>query len=368
MEEEMVEDAGNDDMVEYSFTAYEIDLDYEFDAARFFDFCRAESCLEARQAEVWFDSAGSYPPSPFVARLVTGEEMSMEDISISTSATDLKDMHHSEGGSDIEDVQETSAMDMNCRDVEGQDNGTCCTTLQVGNIQKLQNPHKTISSGLTFHNHTVDHSISKPDSKLLNKPSFPRSSTLMKPTASQLAKQNGSFLTGYPRTNASFIEKMTKSSGSASMVENQAAKRQKLENGLLRKVVDPLQLQQTSFVHKTPNRDGLLDGSRTHSRGRNTIPRDPDLETARRALRMRSKHNYEAENVPSNFPIFKALPLNKKILAAPSFFPKRSSPCLTDFQEFNFKTSERAMLHSSAIPKSTTMCQLSAKVTEIVKI
>lgn len=183
----------------------------------------------------------------------------------------------------------------------------------------------------------------------------------MKPTASQLAKQNGPFLTAYPRSNASFMEKMAKSSGSTSMVENQAAKRQKLENGLLRKVVDAMQLQQTSYVHKAPNRDGLLVGNRTYSKGRNTIPRDPDLETARRAIRTRSKHNKEAENGPTNFPRFQALSLNRKILEAPSLLPKRNPPCLTDFQEFNLKTSGRAMLHSSAVPKSTVMCQQSAK-------
>lgn len=45
------------------FEAREVDLDYEFDAARFFDFTREESLAEAREAEFWFESAPSYPPS-----------------------------------------------------------------------------------------------------------------------------------------------------------------------------------------------------------------------------------------------------------------------------------------------------------------
>lgn len=49
--------------VEVDFLCVEVDLDYEFDAARFFDFCRAESDMEFREAELWFESAGSYPPS-----------------------------------------------------------------------------------------------------------------------------------------------------------------------------------------------------------------------------------------------------------------------------------------------------------------
>lgn len=49
--------------VMYTFTAIEIDLDYEFDAARYFDFSREESLDETLQAELWFQSRGSYPPS-----------------------------------------------------------------------------------------------------------------------------------------------------------------------------------------------------------------------------------------------------------------------------------------------------------------
>ena len=45
------------------FEAYEVDIEYEFDAARYFDFTREESFDEACQAELWFESAGSYPPS-----------------------------------------------------------------------------------------------------------------------------------------------------------------------------------------------------------------------------------------------------------------------------------------------------------------
>lgn len=45
------------------FLGCEIDLDYEFDAPRYFDFGREETPAEARAAELWFDTAGSYPPS-----------------------------------------------------------------------------------------------------------------------------------------------------------------------------------------------------------------------------------------------------------------------------------------------------------------
>lgn len=45
------------------FVVREIDPDYEYDAPQHFDFAREESAAEAREAELWFESAGSYPPS-----------------------------------------------------------------------------------------------------------------------------------------------------------------------------------------------------------------------------------------------------------------------------------------------------------------
>lgn len=57
MDEEM------EDVFQKSFQCLEIDLEYEFDASRFFDFTRPESLAEARAAELWFETAASYPPS-----------------------------------------------------------------------------------------------------------------------------------------------------------------------------------------------------------------------------------------------------------------------------------------------------------------
>ncbi|XP_073287840.1 protein TPX2-like isoform X3 [Primulina huaijiensis] len=291
--------------MECTFTVYEIDLDYEFDAARFFDFARLDSPLEVRQAEVWFHSAGSYPPSPFVANLVPRDEILMGNICISPKFKGVENMNPRESVSDIEEDEEISVVDTNYR----------------------------------------GYSKSKPHTKLLMKP-CPRTSTLLKPTASQLAKQNHPLLAGYSRSNM-FVEKIDKSSVSTFGVENHAAKRQKLENGLLCKVVDAEQLQQISFVHKVPKRDGITN----HTKTRITIPREPDLETAQRALKTRPKTIKEAENVASTVRMFKARPLNRKILEAPSLLPKRSIPVLPNFQEFYLKTSERAMLHKSVVPK-----------------
>lgn len=39
------------------------DPSYEFDAPRYYDFAQTETHLQALEAERWFDSAESYPPS-----------------------------------------------------------------------------------------------------------------------------------------------------------------------------------------------------------------------------------------------------------------------------------------------------------------
>ncbi|KAM0945447.1 hypothetical protein DsansV1_C10g0102791 [Dioscorea sansibarensis] len=66
--------------LEVDFLFVEVDLDYEFDAARFFDFCRAESDVEFREAELWFESAGSYPPSPFIVTMKTWNDVAVENV------------------------------------------------------------------------------------------------------------------------------------------------------------------------------------------------------------------------------------------------------------------------------------------------
>ncbi|KAM1020633.1 hypothetical protein TB2_041778 [Malus domestica] len=54
MDEEMVE------FVREAFEGGEIDMDYEFDVPKFYDFTRPETSREAEEAEEWFLSAGGY--------------------------------------------------------------------------------------------------------------------------------------------------------------------------------------------------------------------------------------------------------------------------------------------------------------------
>nr|KJB51993.1 hypothetical protein B456_008G241500 [Gossypium raimondii] len=217
-------------------------------------------------------------------------------------------------------------------------------------LQNALNKPFQLTSGLTTYNHL-------PSDKLKTRPKsvkpVPRSSTLMKPTASQLAKQNRPTQVATSRFQKLLVLNSNRSLGNSSVVESQAAKRQKLEGGLLHKVEEVK--QQTTLVHKAPKKDGTKDRNAINTKLRLTIPREPELETAHRAQRIRPKNDTEEEHVTSVTHRFKARPLNRKILEAPSLpLPKKSVPKLPEFQEFHLKTQERAVHLSSAVFSSST--------------
>ncbi|KAF5478389.1 hypothetical protein F2P56_004951 [Juglans regia] len=331
--------------VEPVFEVHEVDLDYEFSAAMYFDFTRPETREEARLAELWFMSAAEYPPSPFVTKLVMREDMLMENVNTSPKSKDVE----TNIDADVSMNREVCAFDANGKDCEGMLRGIF-TKLRSCNLQKVLNLPLELNTEMTFYNHICTDNL-KAKVKPTVKPSLPRSSTLLKPTASQLAKQNRPLIS-VSRFQTQLAHHSERSLHISSGVESQAAKRQKLEGGHLRKVTGVDQL--TSFVHKPPKKDETVDKSFAHGIMRLTIPREPDLETAHRAQRIRPKNNTNLEHAKAAVRIFKARPLNRKILEAPSLpLPKKSRPKLPEFQEFHLKTLERAMQHTSALSSSS---------------
>ncbi|XP_022737441.1 protein TPX2-like isoform X3 [Durio zibethinus] len=261
------------------------DIKYEFDAQQWFDFNQLETEWEAKEAELWFQSAGSYPPSPFAIKLNWSYDINGDE-------------EFGNGSIDFDD----------------RDNLRAKTNSRV-------------------------------------KPSLSRSSTLMKPTASYLAKQNQSRAVHsnqlHRRLQKSLDRLDDRSAKSSSVTEVIATKRQKLEAGYISKVAHLK--HQALFVHKKPKTALSLDGNSVCAKPKVTIPREPELQTARRAQRHRSNVKPESdENAKSNVHFFKALPLNKKILEAPSFpLHKKSLPQPREFQLFHLRTSERARQHAS---------------------
>ncbi|XP_070681036.1 uncharacterized protein [Malus domestica] len=148
-------------MVEFvreAFEGGEIDMDHEFDAPKFFDFTRPETGLEAEEAEEWFLSGG-YQPSPFLEKLLNWQK-----------GIHPEPVKNSAEPKDVEEVEVIRCIDSNnCMEAE-------VSAVVDDNIRELP-----------IHM-AQDTPSAKPKSPGKSPP-LSRSSTLMKPTASQLAKQ-----------------------------------------------------------------------------------------------------------------------------------------------------------------------------------
>ncbi|WJX60380.1 hypothetical protein P8452_45596 [Trifolium repens] len=307
----------------------DIDFDYEFHAPNFFDFTSQETPDQAQQAERWFETAATYAPSPFVANLVMREEVAIAN---TTTVHQPKPKNFQHYGSKVASAS-------------GKISGL------LGGIHQ----NVAMQPGLTFNSKTIGEGLSSKAKSVVSK----GSSTLMKPTASQLAKQNRPSQFVGSRFQKVQAHKKEINLANSTEIESQATKRQKLDGGLLRKVGEVK--QQANFVHKAPKKIVTADQNTGYSKLKITIPRVPDLETSHRAQRIRPKNAAEAELVPVAVPKFKARPLNRKILNAPSLpLHKRTPARLPEFQEFHLKTLERAVQHKSAT-SSTLPCNDSDK-------
>ncbi|XP_074564387.1 protein TPX2-like [Curcuma longa] len=308
------------------FDRFEVDLDYEFDAPKFFDLSREETLAEAYEVELWFEFAGSYPPSPLISKLIFEKDIQVANISTTSNLEDLgiKILHTDAFVAEVSMVSDTDR-------------------------------------GCTFHSYEVQ-GVSEVDHKPACKKPLSKRSTLMKPTASLLAKQNRP---GEVKSISRFHNQLEcrKEKGFTGVNDYtlQAAKRQRLEIGHCYKVIGTK--HQVDLFHKgsekhhflDTKRNGLADTSNRLPRLKLTIPREPELKTARRAFSLRTQQQKpddskcRVEGMAPSFSTFKALPLNRKILEAPSLpLPQKTTPSLPKFKEFNFRTHNRALAHNTS--------------------
>ncbi|XP_010905754.1 protein TPX2 isoform X12 [Elaeis guineensis] len=305
------------------FLGFEIDLEYEFDAARYFDFGRAENPAEARAAELWFETAGSYPPSPLVVKVNFKKYIPIEN----------GDTH-----SNLKDSECANPINAELDDGIGPE------------LSVLYDNDKGLEHACMLE------SVSKVSSRSITKGPFLKDSTLMKPTASQLAKQNQPHVknANASRSRKTAAVKSNRKQDPSSYL-HQAAKRQKLESGHLCKALHILNARtQLDLVHKVPEKK---IGPADFPRLKLTIPKEPVLETARRARNFRAQRSSNAKHLQEGMvpttSTFKARPLNRKILEAPSLLlAQKSTPRMPNFKEFNLRTRERAIQHCSAISSS----------------
>ncbi|KAG6509219.1 hypothetical protein ZIOFF_034610 [Zingiber officinale] len=320
------------------FDRFEVDLDYEFDAPKFFDLGREETLAEARKVELWFESARSYPPSrayrssdarnpsTLISKLIFEKDIQITNISTTSNLEDLeiKILH---------------------------------TDAFVAEVTMVSDSDR----GCTYHSYEAQ-SVSEVDHKPACKKPLSKRSTLMKPTASQLAKQNRP---GEAKPMSQFRNQLEcrKEKGSIDVNDytHQAAKRQRLETGHCYKGIGSK--HQLDLFHKGSEKHHFLDTKSSEladtsnrlPRLKLTIPREPELKTARRALSLRTQQQKpddskcRVEGMAPSFSTFKALPLNRKILEAPSLpLPQKTTPSLPKFKEFNFRTHDRALAHNTS--------------------
>lgn len=330
---------------------FTIDEAYEFLAPRFFDFIKEESENDKGSAEIWFDSSLSYPPSPFIPKITTCEEAKEVACTQETGSTE------------VEPPYKTSVTEEEC---------TPKFTHLLQTYPKNHQPNKKITS-----------TVRKPSSlKYQNQSQLPYAKSTKPPTVTRETNLKNRVAT------PNFA------------LENQPIKRQKLEEGRSRQI---LCIKTQNLHHKTRHGNGGSSNSnlcsstaKTHKEDRKvyvreppapfvsmaemiqkfqtntrdvslpcmssslthigaasvtrrkpkltlTRPREPEFETSQRARSVRIKSSTTLdEEMTDKIPKFKARPLNKKILEAPTLLvPPRSTP-QPEFQEIHLEKMERA--------------------------
>ncbi|CAN8251908.1 unnamed protein product [Cochlearia groenlandica] len=264
----------------------EFDIDFEFDAPRFYDFSRPELYSETEHIEIWFQSSGNYPPSPFSPKF----NWKLEPIKqITSTNTQSKPVEISNPVID-----------------------TCLN-------------HKDKYNGFIYYNQTVKQvTNTKPKSRIK-----PINSTLTRPTASLLARQNKPSLDNY---SVQLLTRCQRSLG-------------KFGDNLSPLLVSKLQRQYTKRQK--------LEAKKIHvsTKPKLTVPKEPILRTAQRSEMHRSKVNSRAEqNAKSSVDSSKRhTTTNKKVNleTCSTALPKSNTARSQGLQAFRLRTSLKAKDSSS---------------------
>ncbi|KAF8112628.1 hypothetical protein N665_0063s0112 [Sinapis alba] len=265
------------------FSLEEFDIDFEFDAPRFYDFSRPELDSETEEIEFWFESAGNYPPSPFSPKC----NWRLEPLNQITNI--------------ISEVISKPVV------IESLDTGL---------------NRKDKYNGFIYYNQTVKEvSKTKPKSKTKSC----CSSTLTRPTASLLARQNKPL-------DVYSVQLLTRCQRSLAKF-----------GGKLSPILDAkLQNQDT----KRPKLEAKVSRVNSNRRSKLTVPKEPNLRTAERSERHRSKVNSETEqNAKSRISSSKRNVANKNINVEPSSTPlpkSNNTPRSQVLQVFGLRTLLRA--------------------------
>ncbi|KAI4322700.1 hypothetical protein L6164_022370 [Bauhinia variegata] len=403
-----------------------IDETYEFSAPRFFDFILGESEEDMCKAELWFETALSYAPSPFMPKIKAGRSIVVESL---CDFSDADKMQKTSGTSNTGPTP--------CNEAEEDAPGTegrassGGASVQIGKDACTHNSpvasQRTVAGGASVEvgkdactpNPPVASQKTASATNSKKQQTAKKIAGLVKnPTAMKTKSQRQSSAMKNPsamRSKAQLKSSAVKSSAtgiSHLAQENQAIKRQKLEGGRTRQIlnVKPQILPHKSKPGSTTKNASVSSSStsKTHKEDRKiyvretptpasvpfvsmaemmkrfqsstrdlslpnansslsqmkpkltlTRPKEPEFETSQRARSVRMKSSAELEEeMMAKMPKFKARPLNKKILQAPALPPvPRSTPKPPEFREFHLETMSRA--HQDADSTSVASTEVS---------
>ncbi|GAV80582.1 TPX2 domain-containing protein/TPX2_importin domain-containing protein [Cephalotus follicularis] len=403
-----------------------IDEFYEFSAPRFFDFINGESQDDMRKAELWFDTALTYAPSPCMPRIKTSRTLKIESLCNFSEATGTDEVQQALQSTNstatnrpgetkyqsdpiYDEISPTmskiSADKDTCKEDKGDAEcslGNGCVLAQsasstakikpTGDREKTNNcvqegteacsPKPTISKQGELVTDCKKHQTARKIASLV------KNSVAMKPKNQlQTSEAKGTKPTSMKKDD------VKNTIGTPNLTqENQAIKRQKLEGGRTRQILNikpPQNLPHKSklglkggtssfcssvastqkeyrkvyvrepatpfvsmaemmkkFQSSTRDLSLPINTSLSHMKHKLTLtrPKEPDFETAQRVRSVKVKSTAELEEeMMAKIPKFKARPLNKKILEAPALpMLPRSKPQAPEFQEFHFETMSRA--------------------------
>lgn len=410
---------------------FQVDEAYEYRAPKYFDFVADETEDQVRAAERWFEAGSSHAPSPFAPRIKESRAaVKIDGLCDFTSAEDPAPSHKKEA------TEEAAG---NIADPAGDTDGAaaCADAMSESppsTEEKEESPKSfefPLSKDLAAKSSDGGSSTPKiqrptPPVEVTN-PAPARVRSTMKndvrtpkvqgntSTASKIVQHSS-------RTNSLLTLKKSviKSArdavaGMAATVandiaqENQAVKKQKLDGGRTRQI---LNVKTPMLPHKGKGglagstevtlstmrkhhddahslkegapyisaaemvkkfESGTRDLGSHHNRSMPnedaatklqrrpkltlTRPKEPEFQTAHRVRAVRMKNSSELEEeMLAKIPKFRARPFNKKIAEAPSFSPlPRTAPQLPEFNEFHLKTMERASRHADACSEASSV-------------
>ncbi|XP_021715975.1 protein TPX2-like [Chenopodium quinoa] len=409
-------------------TSIVIDQTYEFSAPRFYDFINGESEEDTRNAELWFQSALSHAPSPFMLRIKASRSVQLSslcDFGDVQTTTQASESHKPTTESSVSSEVFSSKLDQIS---SGQHMGMPGERNENSDPNLISSQQISIPAEVSCEKNCKEDSstvtVVAPDVKIEPEimvesatcpsqdvctpkpPAF--TSKGGRTTTEQKKKQTTMKIASAlknPSELKSKIQSHTRSTkpdgfrrdrrnlnssvGTPNFVqENQAIKRQKLDDGKTRQI---LNIKPPNLLHKIrpgattsysnlcskakPSKDDrkmyvrdpplppvpfvstaelmkkFQSSTRDSSLPQNgksklqlTRPKKPDFVSSQRVRLIKVKSSAELEEeMMTKMPKFKARLLNKKILEAPTLPPlPKSLPRKPKFQEFHLETLERA--------------------------